>query len=428
MIEIKYWVWLSLCVPPGSKAGDLLLLSFSADVKAIYDADEEAYEKVENLEKNVIEALLNKDLKEAEEIIEYCTVNNIGLLPYDSPYYPSRLRRIERAPILLYYRGKLIDFDDNVGIAVVGTRTYSEYGRRESYRICRDLARGGAIIVSGMARGIDSFCHRAALDAKAHTVAVLGCGINKVYPPEHEELMNEIIANGTVISEYRPFTDPVGSNFPIRNRIISGLSLGTLVIEANQKSGALITARYALKQGRDMYALPGKVGDANSQGTNELIQKGAKMVQNAEDILGEYEFGYPHRIFIDKLPKFNKFTLNPLRKKQKVERKPGNSEKAERKKHSRDDFAKDSVSAPAINDQFPAPQTVKPVAETDYSSYNLSSEQLQILTGMEPGVPILPDKLTGQELPISKVLSSLTMLEIRKLVEKVPGGKFVRLK
>lgn len=424
MIDIKYWVWLSLCVPPGSKAGDLLLLSFSADAKAIYDADEEDYEDVENLEKNVIEALSDKDLKEAEEIIEYCTINNIGLLPYDSPYYPSRLRRIERAPLLLYYKGKLIDFDDNVEIAVVGTRRYTEYGRREAYKLCRDMAISGAIIVSGMARGIDSFCHRAALDVGTHTVAVLGCGINKVYPPEHEGLMNEIIANGTVLSEYRPFTDPIGSNFPIRNRIISGLSLGTLVIEANQKSGALITARYALKQGRDIFALPGKVGEANSQGTNELIQKGAIMVQDAEDILGEYEFAYPHRIFIDRMPKFNRFGLNLFKKKVPIEKKSDNSEKKAQKKDSR----KGEDTLPQSPAPQQSPQTEKPVTLTDYSSYNLSSEQLRILTSMEPGEPILPDKLTDPEFPISKVLSSLTMLEIKGLIEKVPGGKFIRLK
>lgn len=425
MTDIKYWIWLSLCVPPGSKAGDLLLLSFSADAKAIYDAGEEAFENLEGIDKSVIQALLNKDLSEAEEILEYCAVNNIGLLPYNSDLYPSRLRRIERAPILLYYRGQLIDFDKNVGIAAVGTRSYTEYGRREAYRICRDLALGGAIIISGMARGIDGFCHRGALDVQAHTVAVLGCGINKVYPPEHEELMNEIIRNGTVISEYRPFTDPIGSNFPLRNRIISGLALGTLVIEANQRSGALITARYALKQGRDIFALPGKVGDANSQGTNELIQKGAKMVQNAEDILGEYEFYYPNLISIEKLPKFNRFHLNPFRRKAPIAKKSDDAEKSAQKKKSRGGIAEDTGEAAASG---PEPNIGKTVSETDYSSYNLSSEQLQILTGMEPGNPTLPDELAKQGIPVSKILSGLTMLEIKGLVEKIPGGKFVRLK
>lgn len=459
MIEIKYWVWLSLCVPPGSKAGDLLLLNWSADAKAIYEADEEEYGRLEGLDPKVLRALLDKDLSEAEEVIDICVKNNIGILPYDSPNYPSRLRRIERAPILLYYRGKLIDFDDNVEIAAVGTRSYTEYGRREAYRLCRDMAIGGAIIVSGMARGIDGFCHRAALDVRAHTVAVLGCGINKVYPPEHEGLMNEIIASGTVLSEFRPYTDPIGSNFPIRNRIISGLSLGTLVIEADQRSGALITARYALKQGRDIFALPGKVGDANSLGTNELIQKGAKMVQNAEDILGEYEFFYPHRISIDKLPRFSRFQLSPFKKKpfSDVSRLPDPAaEKSGGRKRGRGNSDAPAVAGGRACGENP-PSAVEFSAELtpadqlqagenavkstdkvqsaenpsvlgDYSAFKLSAEQESVLLKLEPGVPTLPDALTGEELPVSKVLSALTMLEIKGLAEKVPGGKFVRLK
>lgn len=421
MVDMKYWVWLSLCVQPGSKIGDQLLLAYSADAKKIYEADEESLRSVENLDSKSIPALLDKNLDESEKIIEYCMVNNIGLLPYDSPHYPSRLRRIERAPVLLYYRGKLIDFDDQVEIAAVGTRTCTDYGRREAYRICRDMALGGAIIVSGMARGIDSFCHRGALDVGAHTVAVLGCGINKVYPPEHDKLMNEIIEHGTVFSEYRPFTDPIGSNFPIRNRIISGLSLGTLVIEADQKSGALITAKYALRQGRDIFALPGKVGDANSQGTNELIQKGAKMVQGAEDILGEYEFFYPHRISIDKLPKFSRFHLNSIRKKKDEQR------KAEKKAVEERSAAPKVTTNSALVVPVRSPEEKTEVL-TDYSAFRLSADQQAILDSMPREGAVSPDSLANDTLPVSRILSALTVLEIKGLVQKIPGNKFIRLK
>lgn len=410
MSDLKYWVWLSLSVSPGSRAGDILLPAFDYDAEKIYNASEDDYNKVDSIDKALVERLGNKDMSETDEIIDYCHLNNIGILPYDSAYYPSRLRRIERAPILLYYRGKLIDIDDNVGIATVGTRRFTDYGRREAYKICRDLAIGGAIVISGMARGIDSICHRAALDVNAHTIAVLGCGINKVYPPENEELMNEIIERGTVFSEFRPFTDPIGTNFPIRNRIISGLSLGTLVVEADLKSGAMITARYALKQGRDIFAVPGKIGDANSLGTNELIQKGAKMVQSGVDILGEYEFFYPHRISIDKLPRFSKFKLNPL-----------NRNKAEKNKVKT--TVPDSVSAKSN-------ETEKPeyVAENDYTSYNLSEEATEILLSMPLGSALTGDELSRGNFSTSAILSNMTRLEIKGLVRKLPGGKFIRLK
>ncbi|MGM9680001.1 MAG: DNA-processing protein DprA [Eubacteriales bacterium] len=422
MVDIKYWVWLSLCVQPGSKVGDQLLLAYSADAMKIYEADEESLRSVDGLDPQVIPALLDKSLDESEKIIEYCMVNNIGILPYDSPHYPSRLRRIERAPVLLYYRGRLIDFDDQVEIAAVGTRTFTEYGRREAYRICRDMALGGAVIVSGMARGIDSFCHRGALDVGAHTIAVLGCGINKVYPPEHDKLMNEIIEHGTVFSEYRPFTDPIGSNFPIRNRIISGLSLGTLVIEADRKSGALITAKYALRQGRDIFALPGKIGDANSQGTNELIQKGAKMVQGAEDILGEYEFFYPHRISIDKLPKFSRFHLNSIWKKKDEQRKAAEKQAVEKAADTPKQTTNTALVVPT-----PKPDE-KDTAPTDYSSYRLSTDQQAILNAMSFETSITPDSLASDALPVSRILSALTVLEIKGLVQKLPGNKFVKLK
>jgi DNA protecting protein DprA len=421
-------------VTPGSRAGDLLFLALTANAKLIYEADEEAYRKIENLDESVILALMDKNLEESQDIAEYCAINNIGILPYDSPYYPSRLRRIEKAPILLYFKGKLIDIDDNVGIAAVGTRRYSDYGKREAYKICRDIAAGGAIVISGMARGIDSICHRAALDVGAHTIAVLGCGINKVYPPENEDLMNEIITHGTLISEFRPFTDPIGSNFPVRNRIISGLSLGTLVIEADQKSGAMITAKYALKQGRDIFALPGKVDEYNSQGTNELISKGAKMVRCGVDILEEYEFFYPHRISLDRIPRFSKFKLSSLH----TQREPQDSHHLsiiEPKQEtnlpvSKKEPPKYHANSPSDIPIPAAKSSSEKATDTfDLSTYHLSDFQTEILQLMPIGVAIESDKLARNSgIEISKILSSMTVLEIKKLVSKVPGGKYIRLK
>lgn len=428
MCDLKYWMWLSLTLYPGSKDADPLLPAFDYDAKSIYDAEEEDYRKVPDLSEGAIRALSSKDLSDAEEIIEFCELNKIGMLPFDSPSFPSRLRRIERVPYLLYYRGNLFDIDDTVAVAAVGTRSCSEYGRREAYKICRDLAIGGAIIVSGMARGIDSVCHRAALDVGAKTIAVLGCGINKVYPPEHEALMDEIMESGLVISEFRPFTDPIGAHFPIRNRLISGLSLGTLVVEADLKSGAMITAKYAIKQGRDIFAVPGKVGDANSLGTNELIQKGAKMVQSGVDLLEDYEFYFPHKISIDKLPRFSKFSLNPLKKNKPILGTP-KEPRARTGDESRKQEQSTEVKRPTTENKLLTDiGKVDYIPEEDYGKYKLTSEQLSVLRSMPLGCGVTSDELSRGEHSVSTVLGSMTMLEIKGLVKKIPGGKFVRMK
>lgn len=426
MCDIRYWMWLSLILYPGSGVADQLLPAFDYDAQNIYMAEEDDYRKIPNLDDKAIYALLDKDLTKADEVLEYCEANNIGILTFDNPHFPARLRRIERVPYLLYYRGNLIDIDNSVAVAAVGTRSCSEYGRREGYKICRDLAIGGALIISGMARGIDSVCHQAALDVGARTVAVLGCGINKVYPPENELLMDEILENGMVISEYKPFTDPIGSNFPVRNRIISGMSLGTLVVEADIRSGAMITARYAVKQGRDIFAVPGKVGDSRSLGTNELIQNGAKMVQSGVDVLEEYEFFFPNQIAIDRLPRFSKFSLNPLRKIR-----------AQKAAENKTESTKESISKKQETPQGKPEKKNVPPAEVDkrgsapeenYDKYKLSPETVEILKAMPLGCGISPDELSKNNFSTQALNSSMTILEIKGLVKRIPGGKFVRLK
>lgn len=210
----------------------------------------------------------------------------IKALTWNDPDYPRHLLQIPDPPPVLYARGQLTD-EDEWAVAIVGTRRASAYGRNVTQRLAFDLAVNHVTIVSGLARGIDSEGHRAALKAGGRTIAVLGCGLDVIYPPEHRNLAREILANGAIISEYPLGTRPEASNFPPRNRIISGLSLGVLVVEAGLKSGALITADYAADQGRDVFAVPGNLFVRCSVGTNRLIQDGAKLVMGAEDILEE---------------------------------------------------------------------------------------------------------------------------------------------
>ncbi len=208
------------------------------------------------------------------------------VLTWESADYPRLLREISDAPPVLYVRGTLVE-EDAWAVAVVGTRRASAYGRQVTRRLTSALARNGLTIVSGLARGIDAEAHSAALEAGGRTIAVLGCGIDQTYPPENRRLAESIAAEGALVTDYPVGTKPEGGNFPPRNRIISGMSLGVLITEAGKRSGARITADYAAEQGRDVFAVPGSILSYASAGTNELIQDGAKLVMRPEDILEE---------------------------------------------------------------------------------------------------------------------------------------------
>ncbi len=221
-----------------------------------------------------------------DALMDKAAASGVGILTWDDEAYPRLLRPIPGAPPVLYVRGSLTQADE-WAVAVVGTRHATSYGHEAAAALAGDLARHRITIVSGLARGIDGIAHRAALEAGGRTIAVLGCGVDVVYPPEHRRLASEIAERGALVSDYPLGTQPEARNFPPRNRIISGLSLGVLVVEGAADSGSMITAEYALEQGRDVFAVPGSIFAARSQGTNRLIQEGAKMVTSAQDILEE---------------------------------------------------------------------------------------------------------------------------------------------
>ncbi len=450
MTDVRYWLWLSLRLSPGCVATDPVLQHFGYDAKAIFKADTKELEAVPGLKNDLIDALADKSLDEVRDIYSWCAAQNVGLLAYDSPHYPERLRAIPRPPVLLYYKGKLPDFDRNLCIATVGTRKITEYGQREGYIICRDLAMAGAIVVSGMARGIDSICHRGALDAGGHTIAVLGCGINRVYPAENGPLMDEIILSGTVLTEYKPDTAPIGSNFPIRNRIISGLCNGTLVVEADEKSGAMITARTAAQQGRDIFALPGKVDEQNSIGTNSLIKDGAKMVTSAKDILNEYEFYYPETIRTENLPVFlprfvqgvhqreqllkatkvliTKVATDTWAEEAKQTEEKSKSKKAPQNKTEHTHPQSDSPTTLEATTELPEP-VEEPVESTEIEvPMFVGNIQVDVLNHMPTDKPISADDIVKSGMDIATVLSALTMLEMNGLIRALPGGMYQRLK
>lgn len=234
----------------------------------------------------VIDAILEQRRVSPERLLEAYESHDIRIVCWNEPLYPQKLKHISNPPYVLYYRGDL-GITDQPCLAIVGSRAATLYGKTTAQKLARELAAAGMVIVSGLARGIDSEAHRGALES-GRTIAVLGSGPNVIYPSENRGLYQDIIASGAVISEFPLHTAPEPHNFPLRNRIISGLSKGVLVIEAKEKSGALITADFALEQGKDVFALPGPINSKTSAGPNNLIKQGAKLITGIEDVLEEY--------------------------------------------------------------------------------------------------------------------------------------------
>ena len=246
------------------------------------------------------EKLLSFDTQKIYKIIDDCIKNEIAIITICDANYPERLRNINDCPIVLYIKGELSDVDKLPYISIVGPRKISEYGKKAAFSLGKRLAKSGMIVVSGAALGADTYAHSGALAAKGKTIAVLGCGICYDYLPENRHLRETISKNGCLISEYPPYTAATKYSFPIRNRIISALSLGTVVIEASLKSGSLITARLANEQGRDVFVIPGNPSLDNYKGSNALLRDGAIPLLNASDIFNQYLLKFPEHIDIEK--------------------------------------------------------------------------------------------------------------------------------
>jgi DNA processing protein len=281
----KYWIWLSSLNQISPRRKNLLLKHFG-DPALLWEAGESELRAAKFCTPGMISSLLDKAARnKADRLLESIFQCNADVVTIQDTVYPKALRYIADPPVVLYVRGKLEP--DALCIAVVGSRKASFYGLDVARRLSRELAAHGVTIVSGLARGVDSKSHWGALEGGGKTIAVLGCGVDIIYPPENRELMSRICESGAVISEYLPGIEPIPYHFPARNRIISGLSQGVVVVEANEKSGSLITADFALEQGREVFAVPGNISSANSRGTNKLIRDGAKIIAGTGDILEE---------------------------------------------------------------------------------------------------------------------------------------------
>jgi DNA processing protein len=287
MDELVYWLSLRNVSNLGIQKSKKLLEIFVSPLN-IFNASPSELEAVKGIGPSIVCSIKEKDrlFKEAEEEIEKVTKRGISIISLSDPSYPSLLKEIPDPPLVLYVKGNLTDKDRN-SVAVIGTRSPDHYGKTVAFDMCKKLAAFNFTVVSGMARGIDTVAHKGALSAHGRTIAVTGCGLDIAYPPENYELMDIISANGAVISEFPLGTEPLSGNFPRRNRIISGLSRGVLVVQARENSGTFHTVNSALEQGREVFAVPGSIEKELSRGTHRLIKEGAKLVEDIGDILGE---------------------------------------------------------------------------------------------------------------------------------------------
>lgn len=397
---LLHWLWLA--ERPGLK--DTVK---NALVRAFLDPEALFYSKIEDLRQAQIpglteemaQSLLDKDLTSAGKILENCMERQVSVLTMGDPRYPERLRVLGDMPVVLYYKGTVPDFDHTPTVALVGTRRASAYGLRTARRLGAEIAQGGGLVVSGLADGIDSEAMWGALQADGRVTGVLGCGADVVYPRKNRELFSQTERQGCILSQYAPGTPPLKWNFLERNRIISGLSCGTAVIEAPEKSGALSTARHARRQGREVFAVPGNVEDPRFAGSNRLLREGAIAIGCGRDLLAEYEGMFAprepreHSVQESVIPE--KIPANPIPKKKLTPK------------------AIDKAAKPLYSDQGP-------------SSPALSEEEHRVVEAIGPGERLVDEVIAQVPFPAGKTLSILTMLELRGIVARDSGKRVSR--
>jgi DNA processing protein len=408
-----HWIWLATRAGLGD-CGRMLLLQRFADAEDVYFAETGEYARVEGLSPEAISSLQEKSLAEAEQILADCQRENIRILTWQDALYPKRLKNIADPPVVLYYKGTLPQVDALPCIAVVGTRGASAYGMSTAKRMGYQIAACGGITVSGVAFGIDAMAMRGALSAGAPVIGVLGCGADVVYPASNRALYADTQRQGCLLTEFPPGTPPIGWNFPRRNRIISGLSCGVLVVEAPEKSGALITARQAADQGRDVFVVPGNIDVPSCKGSNALLRDGAIAVSSGWDVISEYQDRFPGKITENRAD--SRQTAYP----DELEEQPlqvAQTPKVPEKKHRKSIFGKkkeidNTPSSPYIDADKPRPA--------------LSADEETLLSFIGADGALVDDVISDAGLPAGQVLAMLTMLEVKGVVARLPGKRVQR--
>lgn len=487
-----YWIWLAEAFKQGSTTAAKLIQRYGS-AEAIFDGAADNIRPDEmftsaNISK--IKNILHKpSLKRAAEILSRCDHLGITVLTPEDEAFPTPLKNLRDMPLVLYVKGTLPNCSENLLTTVVGTRSMTDYGRTVAYSFGAGLAFGGAVVVSGMALGADSMALIGALDAGGVVIAILGCGVDVVYPADHREIYNKIIRHGAIVSEYPPGTRPVGHHFPVRNRLMSGIADATLVVEADAFSGAMITARHAIEQGKMLFAVPGKVGESGAEGTNLLLCDGAIPALDATDILREFEFVYSGRISVEFAQKglygldFETLSVNAMARSRigtgsktigaeknyygsgsyggrasdtynreaenitgketpfKKETNASVKKTAEKKPAKRENSTLENTSKKilssiveglgakkeTISEQEEEKTDKKMIPAKKIELDMLDESEIKVYNKMKPDVPMFPDELVDEHTTVSDVMSALTMLEMAGAVEASGGGYFKRV-
>ncbi len=400
MSDIEFWIWLQRTLGAGARLYDIL--GYFGTPRELYEAGRDEWRKCGIINDKALEKLARYSPSESYVIMKNCEDNGWRAISPQSDEYPDKLRRLYNYPAVLYVDGDLSCVNNHICVAMVGTRQPTKYGASTASTLASEVAQAGAVIVSGGAIGIDSTVHTACMDAGQKTVLVMGCGFGSSYLAKNEELRQRVSKNGAVISEYPPFVSPTGSSFVLRNRLISGISDGVVVIEAGEKSGSLNTAAHAIKQKKDLFAVPGDLISSSFRGGNDLVKKGATSVFSSKDIIGVYsEYlkireGAGKSIAVEPFQGIDEF---PFGKSEKPERKSRRKRKA------------DEVSVP-VDAEIPN----KPKKEIVLD--NLSQNAIIVYNIMVNDEQICaPDEivqLSGLNVP--QVMSALTELELEGAV------------
>lgn len=388
MSALKFWIWLTELKGLSNQTRLALLRHFGTPEDVFY-ADAGEILLTEGITREQASLLENHRLDAADKVLADCQRLGLRILTIQDAEYPGRLQNIYDPPCLLYVKGRLPAFDEEAAVAVVGTRDCTPYGVASAEKLGYGLTRGGGIVVSGLAKGIDAAATRGALRAGGVTVGVVGNGLDVHYPYESRYLYEDVAAAGVLLSEYPPGSEAARSHFPARNRILSGLSLATLVVEAPERSGALITAETALEQGREVFAVPGPIDAPTSVGCNRLIRDGAGLVSDAWDILREYEARFP-----DKL----------------------------RREESREQ----PVTLGYQARQKSEPKPVPPSLSLSKNDLSLTDDQIALLRVLTDEPQQVDDLIELTGIPTRRVLSALTVLEIENLVQQHSGKRYTR--
>lgn len=370
---MRYSIWLQKVLGAGNNRVQDILSVFKT-AENIYKSEFKVLENSGLFSVNQLNKIKTTSLSYSDNVIKKCKELDIKILCFKDKAYPKCFNNFPDFPLVLYFRGDIPDFEEIPSICIVGPRKVSDYGKKAAYSLALRLSKAGFIIVSGGAEGSDFYSHTGAINAGGKTVLFMGSGLNVNYPPQNKELRKNVQNQGCIISEYPPDTPAFGRNFPVRNRLMSAVSLGTVVIEGDKKSGSMITAKWALEQGKDVFVIPGSPGNIKYSGSNELLRDGAKPLLDTSDIFNEYIALFPDKINIERA--FEKTTQTKTKKNKKI-----------------------------LDDTL--------------------SKEAKILYNYLDKPEFYPEHFKDKGLSDDDILSALIELEISGIIKSVPGGKYV---